>query len=171
MPQYRDKSPEIKDEVAQRLFEKNLQAEEAPNEKPAKLVDSIDDFLKYNPRWKRTFTKRWKQAFRDTEGPPAVREKLCKLWAMTAIRYEQAIVESASGSSMISLNGINQLRQEMVGLAETLGIEPGKRKPGKGKEETLSEVLSATEKAKELKNQAGELEQADRKLLEDEDTG
>src|SRR3990172_3501032 len=142
---------------------------ESPGELPKyrSLVD-LDDLSAQDPRFKKKFTKIWKEIFADIEGPKVVREHLSKQTAMAFLLAERKMIEEWNANKVgEGANQINNLSMVVARYTEQLQQTPATRRPGKGKDEQLLDALSAVEKATDLKSRAEELEQEDKALLGD----
>ena len=164
LPQYAHLSEEELTDLARQKFEAETKPQ--PGGKFPKVVD-LDDLAATDPRFKRKFTKAWRQIYKDIEGlPPAIRERLAKQTAMAFMLSERKMVDDWNsgriGDGATALNNLNQMAMRLVGeLQQT----PKSRPKDRGKDETLASILDAGNKAKDLKERSLQMEAEDEAFL------
>lgn len=131
-----------------------------------KVVLDLDDLMTSSPRLRRKFTKLWKQIAKDIEGPATVKERLAKQAAMAFLLVERKMAEEWNKTNVgDGANAINNLSMVVDRYVSQLEQSPKTRKPGRGKDEKITDVLASADRARVLLDRSRELADHDRQFV------
>ncbi len=167
LPQYSHLSEEeITDLAKQRLALEPIAGLATPG--LSRLVD-LDDLSAVDPRFKKKFSKAWRTIYNDIEGlPPAIRERLAKQTAMAFMLSERKMAEEwRKGHIGDGANALNNLSQVLIRLVEEVQASPKSRPKERGKDDTVTGILSAAaDKGRQIVDQNAQLEAEEQDLLD-----
>lgn len=123
-----------------------------------------EDVLGGDPRLRGRFRAIVKDVLSDHDQPSRVIEHLAKQFAFACLLVERTMVQEFDGRTGRGGQALNNLSMVVARYAELL--EQAKyRRPGRGRDETLAEALSAVERARQLRARAKDLEHDDRETV------